>query len=77
MEGSIEQENVLNLSCPPLIILKLAFFRGLRVYELKFCSKKDNEIILFPVKAEMLLFSNLLPRRHPGGFPKLYFDMKF
>ena len=25
----------------------------------------------------MLLFSNLLPRRHPGGFPKLYFDMKF
>ena len=44
MEGSIEQENVLNLSCPPLIILKLAFFRGLRVYELKFCSKKDSEI---------------------------------
>ena len=25
----------------------------------------------------MLRFSNLIPRRHPGGFPKLYFDMKF
>ena len=34
-------------SCPLLIILKSAFFRGLRVYELKFRSKKDNEIIFF------------------------------
>ena len=36
-----------DFSCPPLIILKSAFFRGLRVYELKFRSKKDNEIIFF------------------------------
>ena len=35
------------VSCPLLIILKSAFFRGLRVYELKFRSKKDNEIIFF------------------------------
>ena len=25
----------------------------------------------------MLIVSNLIPRRHPGGFPKFYFDMKF
>ena len=34
-------------SCPHLIIFKSALFRGLRVYELKFRSKKDNEIIFF------------------------------
>eukprot|EP00493_Phyllostaurus_siculus_P013687 UN13895 len=32
-------------SCPLLIILKSALFRGLRVYELKFRSKKDKVII--------------------------------
>ena len=68
MEGSIEQENVLNLSCPPLIILKLAFFRGLRVYELKFCSKKkDNEIFFFQMKAGMLLFQIC----YPGGIQEV------
>ena len=34
-------------SCPLLIILKSALFSGLRVYELKFRSKKDNGIIFF------------------------------
>ena len=34
-------------SCPHLIIFKSALFRGLRVYELKFRSKKDNGIIFF------------------------------
>ena len=34
-------------------------------------------IIFFSVKADMLLFSNLIPRRPPGGLPKLYFGLKF
>ena len=37
----------------------------------------DTRIIFFPVKAVILLFSNLKPRRPPGGFPKLYFSLKF
>ena len=49
------------LPFPRLIILKSALFRGLRVYELKFRSKKDNGIIFFPVKAEVLIVSNLIP----------------
>ena len=37
----------------------------------------DTRIIFFPVKAVILLFPNLKPRRPPGGFPKLYFSLKF
>ena len=59
--------------CPLLIILKSALFRGLRVYELKFRSKKDNGIIFFQWKLRCCFFQIW----YPGGFPKLYFDMKF
>ena len=38
--------------------------------------KWDRGIIFFPVKAVMLFFSNLKPRRHPWSFPKLYFSLK-
>ena len=43
----------------------------LKVFKLRY---RDN---FFPVKAVILLFSNLKPRRPPGGFPKLYFSLKF
>ena len=52
-----------NQSCPLLIILKSAFFRGLRVYELKFRSKKDNEIIFFQWKLRCCFFQIC----YPGG----------
>ena len=34
-------------------------------------------MLFFSVKAVILLFSNLKPGRPPGGFPKLYFSLKF
>ena len=39
--------NQRNKSCPRLIILKSAFSSGVWAYELKFRSKKDNDIIFF------------------------------
>ena len=51
------------LSCPLLIILKSALFRGLRVYELKFRSKKDNGIIFFQWKLRCCFFQIW----YPGG----------
>ena len=52
-------------------------FDGRYVTKPKIFSKQDRGIIFFPVKAEMFLFPNLKPRRPPGGFPKLYFSLKF
>ena len=63
-----------------MILLKIGadfLFDGKYVIKPKFRSKKDNGIIFFPVKAEMLLFSNLITRRPPGGLPKLYFGLNF
>ena len=51
-------------------------FDGRYVTKPKIFSKQDRVIIFFPVKAEMLLFPNLKPRRPPGGLPKLYFGLK-
>ena len=56
-------------SCPRLIILKSALFSGLRVYELKFRSKKDNGIIFFSSESWDVAFfksdTQEAPRRPP------------
>ena len=52
-------------------------FDGRYVTKPKIFSKQDRGIIFFPVKAEMFLFPNLKSRRPSGGFPKLYFSLKY
>ena len=47
------------------------YITKLKFFKLRY---RDN---FFPVKTVILLFSNLKPRRPPGGFPKLYFSLKF
>ena len=50
------------------------YIAKLQFFQIEIHWYKDN---FFPVKAVILLFSNLKPRRPPGGFPKLYFSLKF
>ena len=52
-------------------------FKASHVDNRKIWSKKDTSMIFFPVKAEMLLFSNLELRGPPGGPGLRYFDLKF
>ena len=46
-------------------------------FKLKKSSKNATTLIFFPVKAEMLLFSNLTSGGHQGGHRTIYFDLKF
>ena len=43
----------------------------------KIVNFRDKILIFFPVKAEMLLFSNLTSGGHQGGHGTIYFDLKF
>ena len=57
-----------SLSFLLLIILKSALFRGFRVYELKFRSKKDNGIIFFQWKLWCCFFQIW----NPGGLQEAF-----
>ena len=46
------------------------------ITKLKFFKLRYKDLF-FSVKAVILLFSNMKLRRPPGGFPKLYFSLKF
>ena len=46
------------------------------ITKLKFFKLRYKDLF-FSVKAVILLFSNMKLRRPAGGFPKLYFSLKF
>ena len=57
--------------------LKIDDLQRVHVFRLKTITKNFTTLIFFPVKAEMLLFSNLTSGGHQGGHGITYFILKF
>ena len=55
---------------------KIDDLQSVHILRLKKSSKNATTWTFFPVKAEMLLFSNLTPGGHQGGLGTMYFNLK-
>ena len=62
---------------PPDFVRNIPDFVALNVGKPKTVSFGNKILLFFPVKAEMLLFSNLNKGGHQGGQGGRYFDLKF
>ena len=77
VKTSSKRFEIFQKPCWQINRLKITDLQSVHVFRLKISLKNFTTLFFFPVKAEMLLFSNLTSGGHHGGHGSIYFNLKF